>query len=228
MPLNIPRIKALCFDIDGTLRDTDDDMIQILSGWLRPFRFIFPGRDPQQFARKTIMSIESPGNYLQGLPDRLGIDGWLDAAVRRLAPRGGSHSDKRYQIISGVQEMLARLRPHYAMSVVSARGSRITMEFLDKFELRQYFEAIATAHTCRHTKPYPDPIIWAAGEMGVSLEACLMVGDTTVDVRAGVAAGAQTAAVLCGFGEEAELRRAGADLILPTTADLQAVLLAKT
>jgi phosphoglycolate phosphatase len=52
-----------------------------------------------------------------------------------------------------------------------------------------------------------------------------MVGDTTVDIRAGRAAGAQTVGVLCGFGEEAELRRQGADLILPSTADLDEVLL---
>jgi phosphoglycolate phosphatase len=52
-----------------------------------------------------------------------------------------------------------------------------------------------------------------------------MVGDTSVDIRAGKAAGAQTAGVLCGFGQEAELRRMGADLILPTTPLLVEALL---
>jgi phosphoglycolate phosphatase len=47
-----------------------------------------------------------------------------------------------------------------------------------------------------------------------------MVGDTTLDVRAGVAAGAQTVGVLCGFGEQHELERAGAHLVLDSTADL--------
>ena len=52
-----------------------------------------------------------------------------------------------------------------------------------------------------------------------------MVGDTTVDIRAGRLAGAQTVGVLCGFGQEVELVRLGADLILPNTADLGRVLL---
>jgi N-acetyl-D-muramate 6-phosphate phosphatase len=52
----------------------------------------------------------------------------------------------------------------------------------------------------------------------------LMVGDTTVDIHAGRSAGAQTAGVLCGFGEEKELRGAGADHILSTTADLRSLL----
>jgi phosphoglycolate phosphatase len=44
-----------------------------------------------------------------------------------------------------------------------------------------------------------------------------MIGDTTVDILAGRSAGAQTVGVLCGFGEEPELRRLGADLILERT-----------
>lgn len=51
-----------------------------------------------------------------------------------------------------------------------------------------------------------------------------MVGDTTVDIRAGKAAGAQTAGVLSGFGHARELQSAGADLILPSAADLLEVL----
>jgi len=50
--------------------------------------------------------------------------------------------------------------------------------------------------------------------MNVSPENCLMIGDTTVDIRAGKSAGAQTVGVLCGFGEEPELKQMGADLIL--------------
>jgi phosphoglycolate phosphatase len=41
-----------------------------------------------------------------------------------------------------------------------------------------------------------------------------MVGDTTVDIIAGRSAGAQTAALLCGFGNQDELERAGADIIV--------------
>jgi phosphoglycolate phosphatase-like HAD superfamily hydrolase len=51
-----------------------------------------------------------------------------------------------------------------------------------------------------------------------------MVGDTTVDIRAGRAAGTQTVGVLCGFGEEPELRRYQADMILATTPELTRVL----
>jgi phosphoglycolate phosphatase-like HAD superfamily hydrolase len=45
-----------------------------------------------------------------------------------------------------------------------------------------------------------------------------------VDMRAGKSAGAQTVGVLCGFGEEEELLRLGADVILKTTPDLTSLL----
>ena len=120
--------------------------------------------------------------------------------------------------------MLERLGKRYPLSVVSARDTLTTMAFLNHFNLVPFFKCIATDQTCKHTKPFPDPILWAAKEMGVLPEACLVVGDTSVDIRAGKAAGAQTAGVLCGFGEESELREHGADTILSITADLVQVL----
>jgi phosphoglycolate phosphatase len=60
--------------------------------------------------------------------------------------------------------------------------------------------------------------------MGVKAGNCLMIGDTTVDMRAGKAAGAQTVGVLCGFGERPELERTGANLILESTPELVAAL----
>jgi phosphoglycolate phosphatase-like HAD superfamily hydrolase len=61
--------------------------------------------------------------------------------------------------------------------------------------------------------------------MDVDPEHCVMIGDTTVDIRAGKSAGAQTVGVLCGFGEEPELLQLGADLILPDTPKMADVLL---
>jgi HAD superfamily hydrolase (TIGR01509 family) len=132
---------------------------------------------------------------------------------------------KKYLLVAGVDGMLERLHGRFPMAVVSARDEHGTRAFLDHFNLTRYIDVIVTALTAEHTKPYPDPVIYAAQKMGVPPDACLMIGDTTVDMRAGKSAGAQTVGVLCGFGEEQELRRRGADLILKSTADVGDVLL---
>jgi N-acetyl-D-muramate 6-phosphate phosphatase len=220
MAIETDRVQALCFDVDGTLRDTDDQLVLRLSRSLRWSRFLFPEQNPQIFARKLIMAIENPGNLLLGLPDRLGIDHHLVSASEKLSQLRPRKKAPHFLMIPGVKDLLTQLYPHYPMAVVSARDERNTLEFLDHFELRSYFQTIVTAQTCRYTKPFPDPVLYAAHKMGVQSANCLMIGDTTVDIRSGRSAGAQTIGVLCGFGEEPELRRAGADHILPTTADL--------
>jgi HAD superfamily hydrolase (TIGR01549 family) len=220
MSLDLQRIQALCFDVDGTLSDTDDLYVKKVVRFLPPSIF----RDPERTARRFVMWMESPGNTLIGLPDIVGLDDemlslweWLN----RHRPRPMKH----FMLIPGVQEMLERLESRYPMAVVSARDEMSTLAFLDKFSLTDYFREIVTAITARHTKPYPDPVLYAADKMGVPPENCLMIGDTSVDIRAGKSAGAQTVGVLCGFGEEAELKSWGADLILENTSLLADVLL---
>lgn len=220
MPLDLPRIRALCFDVDGTLSDTDDMYVKKVARYLP--RLLF--HDPQRVARRFVMWVEAPGNALIGLPDIIGLDDELLGLwewLNRHRPRPMKH----FMMVPGIKEMLERLHGRYPMSVVSARDDKSTRAFLDQFGLTGYFQVIVTAITAEHTKPYPDPVLYAAGKMGVAPEACLMIGDTTVDIRAGKAAGAQTVGVLCGFGERAELERRETDLILDSTSELADVLL---
>jgi phosphoglycolate phosphatase-like HAD superfamily hydrolase len=220
MPLDLQRIHALCFDVDGTLSDTDDMYVQKVVRFFP--RFLF--HDPQRAARRFVMWVESPGNALIGLPDIIGLDDELLGLwewLNRHRPRPMKH----FMLVPSVKEMLERLHGKYPMAVVSARDDKSTRAFLDQFELTGYFQEIVTAITAEHTKPYPDPILYAAEKMGIAPESCLMIGDTTVDIRAGKSAGAQTVGVLCGFGERAELERRGANVILGNTSELADILL---
>ena len=79
MSLDLSRIKALCFDVDGTLSDTDDLYARKVA-LLFP-RFLF--KDPARAARRFIMWIEAPGNALLGLADTLGIVFFISFFVGR-------------------------------------------------------------------------------------------------------------------------------------------------
>jgi len=220
MSINIPIIKALCFDVDGTLSDTDDLYTQKVIRFFPKFLF----RDPDRAARRFVMWVEAPGNALLSLTDTIGMDDEIVAFIDWFS-RHRKMSSKKFLLIPGVDEMLARLKGHYPMAVVTARDEKGTMRFLDQFDLAKYFDVIVTGQSAEHTKPYPDPILFAAKKMNVKPEECLMVGDTTVDMRAGKSAGAQTVAVLCGFGEGPELLKMGAGLILKTTSELADLLI---
>jgi N-acetyl-D-muramate 6-phosphate phosphatase len=223
MPLDVEKIRAICFDVDGTLSDTDDMFVQKLERLLRPTRFLLPRQDPQRAARRLVMWSEAPGNFLIGIPDTLGVDDEI-AAVMEWLNRHRPRPLKHFLLIPGIKEMLQLFSTRYPLAVISARDARSTHLFLDQFELTPFFQVIVTGQTAEHTKPYADPILYAARELNVPPESCLMVGDTPVDIRAGKTAGAQTVGVLCGFGEEPELRQRGADLILASTPELVKVL----
>ncbi len=219
MPLDASRIKALCFDVDGTLSDTDDLYAQKVSKFFP--RFLF--KEPDHAARRFIMWIEAPGNALLGLADTLHLDDEMVAVINWLNRRR-KHSSKKFMLVPGVDAMLKNLHGRYPMAVVSARDEHGTLAFLEHFDLVKYFDVVVTGLSAEHTKPYPDPILLAAKKMNVAPENCLMIGDTTVDIRAGKAAGAQTVGVLCGFGEEPELRKMGADEIIEDTTKLLEIL----
>jgi beta-phosphoglucomutase-like phosphatase (HAD superfamily) len=220
MALDRARIRALCFDVDGTLCDTDDYYVARVSSWFRKLAFL---HEPDRTARRLVMWLENPGTFLLGLADRLALDDELIGVINwlyRNSRNGGRHLDT----VAGVTKMLDQLCHRFPMAVVSARDERTTRAFLKNAGLESHFKVVITALSAPRTKPFPDPVLLAAKELGVPPSACLMIGDTTVDVRSGRTAGAQTVGVLCGFGEREELLHHGADLILESTADLSEVL----
>jgi len=220
MPIDLARVKAICFDVDGTLSNTDDQFVQKLVRILTPAKFLFHQQDVHPVARRLIMFTEGPGNWVYHLADWMGWDDKIVAFGDRLYEMGIGETGTPFLLVNGVREMLVTLRDHFPLSIISARGRKSTFRFLFQFELLPFFTAVATGQTCTHTKPYPEPIEWAAKKMDVPASSCLMVGDTVSDILAGKKAGAQTVGVLCGFGTENELRKAGADLIIENTPDL--------
>ncbi len=221
------RVHAILFDLDGTIADTDDTYVRRFASVLRPFLSIIRNQNEMAYARRIIMAAESPINFLLGVLDRFSLDEWirpLSSGLHRL--RGEARVDDA-RLIPGTADALTRLAVHYPLALVTAREEHSIDSLLRTLQIQSCFQSIATAGTCRRSKPHPAPVLWTAEQLGLSPQNCLVVGDTPVDIRAGRAAGAQTVGVLCGFGECEELQRAGAGLILDSTAYLPAVLLEK-
>ena len=223
MTLDKHRIKAICFDIDGTLSDTDNQMIAQVQRWLAPLRIFMDQEALPIIARRVVMALESPVNLMYEWLDRLNLDRILAWVMDRFAGRG-FRKRNQFLLIEGVVPMLDLLSKKYPLAIVSARDENSALQFLQQFKLIRYFKAIITSQTCPHTKPYAQPLLFAAERLGVSPKGILMVGDTYVDIKTGKRAGAQTLGVLCGFGTEKELKREGADMLLPSTADLKELL----
>ena len=235
MALDLARIRALCFDVDGTIADTDDHLVAQLAGLIAKVPGI-SGRRGERLARQAVMGLETPVHGAYAMLDQLGLDVPLTRLRTRLKAVRQRQADPAHtrnpealdevphEMVAGVQEMLQKLAEHYAMVTISTGGAPRVERFLEHYGVRELFTAVIGSQTTRRMKPHPEPLFYGAEKMGVDPAQCLMIGDTTIDVRTGVAAGAQTVGVLCGFGTERELREAGAGLILRTTSDLLSVL----
>ena len=217
--LETERIKALIFDVDGTLSDSDDRMVERLSDRLLFLKFMIPEEKLLRFSRRFIHFAEGPGNWVLEMADRLDLD-HLIAAYFDWRANSKEHLPHHYPLIPGVIPMLERLTSQYPSAIVTARNEVTTREFLRINALEDYFHIVISSQTCKKTKPFPEPLLHAAEQMNVPIENCLMIGDTVTDVRAALAAGAQSVSVLCGFGQEKELRESGTHAILDSTGQL--------
>lgn len=219
LPLDRARVRALLFDVDGTLSDSDDHMVSRVASKLGFLDRLFKPGSAHRLARGFVHFAESPGNWLLQMADRLSLDSFLASLLDRRANQKEAEIQD-FPGISGILPMLKVLSGRFPLAIVSARNEVTTRHFLRLNQLEEFFPVVVTSQTCRRTKPFADPLLFAAEQLGVPIENCLMIGDTVTDIRAAKAAGAQSLSVLCGFGLEKELRRAGTQEILPSTSEL--------
>lgn len=214
-------VEALFFDLDGTLIDTDDSAVETLSRRLRPF----VGQRAPRLARRLLMDAETPGNALVTLLDWLHLDLPLMRATDWLRRRRGVYPAEEFRLIPGVEQAVARLGERYPVALVTTRSHYHIDRFLEQFPaIANVVRTSCGLQDTRRLKPHPAPIQEAARRLGVSTAHCIMVGDTPVDMRSAVRAGAWGVGVLSGFGRRDELLRAGAQVILPSSAELIALL----
>jgi HAD superfamily hydrolase (TIGR01509 family) len=211
-------IKAVIFDIDGTLVDSVDLHAQAWQFALRQFNYDFP-------FERVRRQIGKGGDQL--LPALLPAD---------VVERQGKEIEK-YRSELFKREFLPRVRAFPAVRDLFERlradGKRIALASSAKGdELETYkkiagigdlLEAETSSDDAEKSKPHPDIFEAALGRLGqVSPERMVVIGDTPYDAEAAAKAGLRTIGVLCGGFPEADLRAAGCIAIYRDPADLLA------
>ena len=74
MGIQVEQVRAILFDIDGTLSDSDDLMVQRVERFLKPFYYFSSNEKLHTTARWLVMAVESPGNFIYNLADRFDLD----------------------------------------------------------------------------------------------------------------------------------------------------------
>jgi 2-phosphoglycolate phosphatase len=120
----------------------------------------------------------------------------------------------RTYVFDGVHEVIESLRQRDMLwGVVTNKMARFTDPLTQAIPLFATATAIVSGDTTPHAKPHPEPMFEAARRLGISPDLCLYVGDDERDIVAGRAAGMRTVAASYGYlGEKSNIQSWGADL----------------
>lgn len=206
-------IKGIFFDLDGTLLDTKEAYIESAK---KAFKAT------GQHIPESSLALEIPKRLEQRLPfdDIVKVDrqAFLDVFLNTFY----TISQIKSKPIAGAIETLDMLSKKSKLSVITMRYApkEVINAELEHFGLSKYFTHIITALDTHKPKPSPEALIKAVLVMGVQMRDCMIVGDSVIDIKAGEAAGAKTAAVLSGLYSHQELLKENPNYILNDLTEL--------
>lgn len=207
-------IRAVLFDLDGTLLDTAPDLAAAANRMLAEIgRPALPEAQVRDYIGKGVAnlvarSLEATG----GADERQGAEAM--AVFERHYLAGIADRSVPYE---GVETGLAALaKAGIAMGCVTNKAARFTEPLLERTGLRSYFEVVVSGDTVARKKPHPDPVLHAAAALGVAPAETLFVGDSLNDVQSARAAGCPVVVLPYGYREGLPLEALGADAVIPT------------
>lgn len=204
--------KSIFFDLDGTLTDSGEGIINCAAVTLEHFGIPVPSRE-------KIRVIVGPPLRESFLKFGVSAD-QLPEAISVYRSRYNTIGKFENFPYPGIPELLAKLKAQGCkLYVATSKPETTSVEILEHFGLASFFEIIAgaAADGLRDTK---SQVIAYLLEQAGDLDEIIMVGDTVFDVIGAAAHNIPTIGVSWGYGEAEDLRSAGAAAIAHSTDEL--------
>ena len=219
MQKSIPSLKAILFDLDGTIIDTHDAILASM-----------------QYTMRTILGKEfSPAHLMKkvGQPLKTQMEDFARSAEERdemlrvyRAYQAQIH-DQKVKAFPGMKQALEALRQAgFPLGVVTSKLHAPALHGLEFFGLEGYFSCLVGADDCEKHKPDPFPVTLGANLLGFEAKECVYVGDSPYDIQAGNAAGAITIAAQWGMFSDEDLAAENPTYTCASISDVVSLLLA--
>lgn len=204
-------IKAVIFDMDGTLVDSRDAVL----GAFKHVAAIMGTVYNDEFIKASVgLRLEdtykrfAPGKN----PDELAAE-----------HRKWQHEHKElFKTYDGFKELITALRKQGLKIGVYTSAVRTRTELVkDVLQLQDSFDAMICGDEVTNSKPHQEGVERVAKMLGVELGEVVFVGDAEHDILSGKNAGVITIGITHGFGTKEALKRAGADFIVNNLQELQ-------
>jgi phosphoglycolate phosphatase len=209
-------LRAVLFDMDGTLLDTAPDMVGALNALRRE-------ADLEPLLYEAVRPTVSHGAarvVKSGFPDAT-AEGAAALQKRFLEIYRGALS-RGTRLFPGMAEVLDSLAARRLKAgIVTNKPAWLTDPLLEQLGLRARFDCVVSGDTLAERKPHPLPLLHAAQLAGAGPGECIYVGDAERDVQAAHAAGMPALVANYGYLQAGEDTAAwGADGYLERALDL--------
>lgn len=180
-------IDTILFDFDGTIMDTNN---VIIMSWQHTFRTLENREEKLENLVKTFgepleRTMES---FFPHIPVEESIEVYRSF-----------HRDNFGELITlfpGMKELLAEVKKRgYRTGLVTSRLFETTMQGLEKYEIKDYFDAVVTADDTTKHKPDPEPVNITLHKLGSKPDHSIMLGDTLFDILCARNAGVKSVLV---------------------------------
>ncbi|HLT47310.1 MAG TPA: HAD family hydrolase [Rubricoccaceae bacterium] len=213
-------LRALLFDLDGTLVDTNDAHTD---SWVEAFRRCGYAPDRHAIARAIGMGGDQLVAHLLG-EDAEARDGdrlrdASSAAFEAIA-RG-----RRFRLFPGTEDLLVAARRRGLRTAIATSAKQRDLVLIAEragVDLREAVDAVTNASDVDESKPDPDVLHAVLDRLGLAPGEAVFVGDTAHDAEAARRAGVPFVGVTTGVWTEDELRAAGARAVFRDPAALLA------
>jgi len=204
--------KAILFDLDGTLTDSGEGIINCAILALEHFGLPIPSRE----AMRVFVGPPLHESFIRhGVPEDKAEE--AVAVYRSRYIPIGKYENTPYP---GIRELLETLQSHgHRLYVATSKPEGMSVDILEHFDLAKYFTKIcgASMDLSRNSK---DKVIAYLLETTGEKENMVMVGDTKFDILGAKAHGIPAIGVSWGYGDVSEMETAGAAAIAHTTKEL--------
>ena len=202
-------IRAVLFDLDGTLADTLADLANATNWAL--VQFGFPTHPVESYRFKV-------GDGARELCARAlpaGKPRLVDDVVRLMRQHYDQHCFDRTKLYPGIPGLVSKLTQRdYKLAVLSNKPDDFTKRMVAHYFKSSPFAAVRGQLPNVPLKPDPTAALQIAQELGIPPAHWLYLGDTNTDMRTARAAGMHPVGVLWGFRDRDELVETGAEHVV--------------
>lgn len=205
-------IKAVIFDLDGTLVNSLADLADSTNYALAQFGF--PPHDVEEF--KMLVGDGMPKLIERALPIENRDDSTKTKVLQTFLKHYRTHYVDKTTVYEGVSELLSQLKErNIKIAVVSNKADVMTIVVVEKL-FGKIFDCVTGKRDGYPAKPDPTLTLQIIEKLGVKSQECLFVGDSGMDMATAVNSGCVAVGILWGFRGREELLKNGAKYIIET------------